>query len=493
VTLSIQYKSNKGEDKITFHIYREGSNKEVGRVEVPVPQSTEKQEVSGEWVYDYEEVRQKEGEAGPYEEKPKYYFTAKNKNGYTLQGSKLLEMGMEINLVVVDDDNVIIRDAPVEIKFKAEQKDGQIKPIDNPLQGKSDSNGAFKKADLIPDETEVTVNMPIERSYPLDSSSGKLITYPKELSQPNNNDHLVDKLNQIDGSEIIRNGSSGQNPIPADKLDIGKTNIIKLPVRYLAKTTSKSLNLSLPNGSSRSEIDFVSHVLGNTYLGTSIKIEEIQIFVQQGGRQVAGLPSLKHIQDVLNHFTVQIVDNDLGANNNSLHNTLFNAIVNDVTAFSHVINISDGVSLPNKIIFFKQGSLSNDLFIHEVFHQYQYAKDGKGDTFKKLIQEMYDNLRGSNQLSVAVQLVNPSNVGNPLPQVPPAGTLIRYNSYSYLDHANLQNKRITNLVDLQQIQTREGQARFIQDFTAAAYISGSNFGGFKGVIQTPSSGITTNL
>jgi hypothetical protein len=452
VTLSMQYKSNKQEDTITFRIYREGSDKEVGAVEIKdVDGNGERQEIRAEWTYDYKEVMDKEGEA--YQEKPKYYFTAKNKDGYTLQGDKPLEMGMEINLVVVDDDKVIIRSAPVEIKFTTEQKDARGNPIDNPLQGKSDANGAFKKTDLIPDEIEIAVNMPIERSYPLDSSSGKLITYPKDLSWPDTNDHLV-QLRQIDGGEIIRRGSSGQSPIPSDKLEMGKTNIIKLPVRYL---NNSNKYIGVPNQNQMSECEFVEYMLGNSYLTRPIKINEIQIF--------KGMPAAKQIQELLRpeNFPIDIVDTaNPNPANNGIQKQKFDQTINNQTDTQRIINISTGMSLPNGIIYIPNTNLSStydkQLFIHEVFHQYQYSQDKRG-TFKQLIQEMWDNQRGGN------------------PQLFPNDPLASYRhknsktenyfSYNYWNYAGpyIEDATKHQITDLQQIETYEGQARFMEYFT----------------------------
>jgi hypothetical protein len=490
VTLSMKYKSNKAEDKITFRIYQEGSGKEVGKMEVPVAGEEDKKSraVQVEWVYDYEEVRRKEGEQEPYREKPKYYFTAVNEDGYTLQHDKLLEMGMEIHLVVVDDDSVIIRNAPIEVKFKAEQKDGQGNPLDNPLQGKSDADGAFKKTDLIPDETEVTVNMPIERSYPLDSSSGELTIYPNGTSPSNNNDHTV-QLEQIDGSEIIQNGSCGQNPIPPDKLDLGKTNIIKLPVRYLEKTLNKNRELYLPNGQGPySEVDFVEEVIGSNYSNTPVEIKKIQIFVKPSGaqqsagtQQPAGLPSPKYMQDVLNYYytsqnTLQIKDNASAPHNGNdqLHQDLFDEFKQNEIVLGKILGFSSGMSLPNKIIFvdLTKRTLTegkNALFIHEVFHQFQYALHREEPTFTKLIQEMWDGLRGADQiqnLARQIQSIDP----NLLSQLPQADSMGGYDPYAYNRHANLSNNtNQANITNLQQIQTFEGQAQFVEEFTILAY------------------------
>jgi hypothetical protein len=449
-TLSVQYKSNKAGDKITFHIYREGSDIKVGTAaNIDANGNGERQEIKAEWSYEYKEVRDKEGEPEPYQEKPKYYFTAKNEDGYTLQHDKLLEMGMEINLVVVDDDDVIIRGAPVEIKFKAEQKDEQGNPIDNPLRGKSDAHGVFKKTDLIPDEIEVTVNMPIERSYPLDSSSGKLITYPKDLSQSNNNDHLVEKLNQIDGSEIIQNGSSGQNPIPPDKLDLGKTNIIKLPVRYLDNSNKY---ISVPTRNQMSECEFIEYILGNSYHNAPVNINRIQIY--------KGLPSPKQLKELINYYQVSLTD------------SRFSTVISSEQNIRNMMTGTPAISLPNGIIyipFIGGAPYDKAVFVHEAFHQFQYIHGELNniDIFKGLVQEMWDNKNNQN-----------------------------YNSYAYLSHAGQNVSSVTNIQSLEQITTLEGRARFMEDFVRTVCGQGQiSLSDFKPALDTnkSTSGINTRV
>jgi hypothetical protein len=127
-----------------------------------------------------------------------------NKDGYTLQQDKFLEIGMEINLVVVDDDDVIIPDAPIEIKFE--------NILNNSYNIETNENGECKTSIFIPDNMSITVVAPIERLLPIQP-------LPTYLSTGNSQ---MIRLNTIDGNEILTNND----------INIERINIIKLPIKY---------------------------------------------------------------------------------------------------------------------------------------------------------------------------------------------------------------------------------------------------------------------
>jgi hypothetical protein len=159
------------------------------------------------------------------------------------------------------------------------------------------------------------------------------------------------------------------------------------------------------------------------------------------------MPGAKYLQDLLGYFPVTITST---ANPDpALYNTpqdAFNAIKGSVNNIGGMIP-STGMSLPSGIIFIDPSGRPgedivayNALFIHEVFHQFQYAASGRQQAFKGLIQEMWDN------------------------QFDPG-----YDPYVYSLRYVPTVPGQTNILHLQEIKTMEGQAEFIEDLVRTYY------------------------
>jgi hypothetical protein len=191
------------------------------------------------------------------------------------------------------------------------------------------------------------------------------------------------------------------------------------------------------------------------------------------------MPGAKYLQDLLGYFPVTITST---ANPDpALYNTpqdAFNAIKGSVSDIQGMIP-STGMSLPSGIIFIdpsgRPGGINefNALFIHEVFHQFQYEAHGGRQAFEDLIREMWDNKFKSG-----------------------------YDSYIYKDHFSTTTKDPQLISDLQQIKTMEGQAEFIEDLIRTYYMLNPNhstehsnmaYSNYLTVIKNQNSGINTGF
>jgi hypothetical protein len=414
---------------------------------------------------------------------------------------------MEIRLTVVDDDGAIIGKAKIDIAV--EETDEQGNKNTKITEAEANTEGQYKLEGLIPGKATITVRTPIERPY-LTGTDGK----PKKYAVDQDNDNEVRALEQIDGSEEIENEAEAQggnqNQI-VYKFDPGKNNVVKLPVRYLEKNIRKNRGLTFPGSNTTiSEVTFVEKILGRSYRGKSIDIERIQIFVPlaQGvpvstpqTHQYGGVPSVKQIQELLQHPNFQVAIVDSLSINNVLQENRFNQILNNPSSLQKILEASPGMSLPNGIIYIPPVSSTryartdnvsyNAVFIHEVFHQFQYNAgnaSNRQNVFNSLMQEMWDNLRGK-----TIQNTNRNIIEFILGIVPPNDDMKNkflfdhggrgsYDSYEYQNFIGLTfnpSSRDPALVtDLQRIKTLEGQAQFIEDFTLA-YLRNGNLSPFK--------------
>jgi hypothetical protein len=180
-----------------------------------------------------------------------------------------------------------------------------------------------------------------------------------------------------------------------------------------------------------------------------------------------------------------------------------------------ILNDTPAMSLPNGIIYVAPPNLLSAgsvqypnaratvdeycaIFIHEVFHQFQYQcadEAAKKSTFNQLIQEMWDNMRGkivgtiqNTNINIIEQILGGS--GDPMLNfLSNAGSIagagkVTYDPYAFqyfigLPSSGIPAIRDASLVrDLQQISTLEGQARFIEDF-ALAYIDNQDLTPYK--------------
>jgi hypothetical protein len=404
LVVSIHCRNGGGQTKIKFAVYqkKEDGTYEKKQEGLEGTKNEGEDKYTLEWKYEYsgEELKSK----------PVVYIKAYGDNtGET--DSKEIEIGMDIKLVVVDADNVILGKAKIDIEFsKNEQKDEQGNQSKRFSDMEADSEGKYQWEELIPDQVTIMVRTPIERPFTIEK---------RNINQTN--DEILIPLSMIDGSEPLTNFNNG-------KIDNGKTNIIKLPVRFLNST----------------ECTDIKHILGDTYFGTPINVESIQIIERD--------PTVKQIKELLRHFNItidpqftdSIIQSEIGGR---------------------------GMSLPNGIIYLPQiyyGSELTALLVHEAFHQYQYGYYGKQNTYNKLVAEMSDDkLSRQNPYEYNTPRISGSSV-------PP----------------------VTNILSLEQIQTYEGRAAFIQHF-AFAYYGGATpfpFADYKPAMRNgQQSGINTNV
>jgi hypothetical protein len=416
--LSVKCKSNQPGERIHFRIYNNSNDALIVMTDtVDVTDGIARVE----WVYNYNKVREEKNE---YQAPPKFYFVPVTDRGYKLQGGPLLEMSMEICITVVDANHIIMIDdytsskGIINLEFSTEQTIDKKK--DKVFDVKTDKNGGCKQDGLIPCDVTVKVKTPIERKYTDE-------TYPKDIDNPGPEDSIIDTLDQIDGHESITT-ARGNNKC----LDAGKINVIKLPVRYL---DSVNRTINIPNQMDKmTEVQFVEHILGRSYFGTPIKIEEIQVF--------DGMPTGKQVKEIITNL--QIAVNSYSDIPSFID--VLNAQSGSVITPDTIIQGSIAMSLPNGIIYLPSGAESqpnrqNTLFIHEVFHQFQYQQaSNKGLVFQELLQEMWDHKIGR-----------------------------RYDPYNYKGDKNPRVQFIYQIADLEKIKTLEGRAQFIQDFTKAYY------------------------
>ncbi|MDR0376918.1 MAG: hypothetical protein LBH70_03905 [Spirochaetaceae bacterium] len=103
------------------------------------------------------------------------------------------------------------------------------------------------------------------------------------------------------------------------------------------------------------EYEFVEHMLGNSYQDNRIAIERIQIF------SALRLPPEKQVKELLGqrNFPVTIIDTahpadpSLNAIQNQQFENLLRTNILRNTSMGDIINISDGMSLPNDIVYLK--------------------------------------------------------------------------------------------------------------------------------------------
>jgi hypothetical protein len=406
--------------KVKFAVYQKKND--VGYEKAPDELEGTKTEgedrYTVEWKYEYsgEELKSK----------PKILFKAYGDEIEEIAGNEI-EIGMDIKLVVVDDDNVVLGKAKIDIEFtKNDQKDKQGNQSKKFSDLEADSEGKYQWEGLIPDQVAITVRTPIERPYPV-GANGEL---KKHTVKPDT-DKVIDTLSKIDGSEPIKNkiASTSQNQAantnqnPVHELDMGKLNVVKLPVRYLNKTTA---NISVPNRASMTECQFIEYILGSAYHNTPVDIPKVQIY--------KGLPSPKQLKELINKYQVSLTD------------PRFSSAISSEQSIGGMMAGTPAISLPNGIIYIPLTIGSPDqkaLFVHEVFHQFQYTHGvlNNIDIFKGLIQEMWDDKTNPN-----------------------------YDPYDYRLHAGLTSSDpLTDILSLEQIVTLEGRAQFIEDFVLTVY------------------------
>jgi hypothetical protein len=304
---------------------------------------------------------------------------------------------MELKIVIVDDTNVIIKKAPVSI---------HIINQDNTIDINTDDDGTYTLALLPADRVEISVKAPVEREYPLDEA-GRLKRYAISAG-----DNKIE-MTQIDGSEKI------------EVLALEKTNVIKLPVRYLKQD----------------EIDDVYEILGNHYFDTRININEIQLFKYDITRNITGNPTAKQLREILVYFGIAIPRCFQG---------MPDAVIEE--------GLKAGLSLPNGVIYlpriawFTSPLQFRARLVHEAFHQYQYQRGGA----QKILQELIDEM---NRMYIeAQQGLNSKNNNKQY-----------YDPYQYERYAGVNITSKTNIRSLEQIQTLEGKAQFIEDFALATF------------------------
>jgi hypothetical protein len=148
-----------------------------------------------------------------------------------------------------------------------------------------------------------------------------------------------------------------QNSIPApatvsgtniiNNFDLGKLNVIILPIRYLEETAALNKITMSEFSDPISEVKFVEHMLGDEYFDTPIGINQIQIF--------AGMPSAKQVRELIENFPVSIVDTAKSNPNpadNAAQKQIFDLRFNNQSDAQRIINFSTAMSLPNGIIYF---------------------------------------------------------------------------------------------------------------------------------------------
>jgi hypothetical protein len=267
--------------------------------------------------------------------KPHVYFTAKIKGEDDEISSETIELSMEIRIVVVDHNDVlVIEDKPnnpiIEIKFEAKQENDKGEETEE-IAGKPDSKGEYRLGGLTPCTFDMRVKAPIERKYT-----------DEKIPAASADENLIE-INEIDGSKTIAYGSGGEY-----NFELGKTNVIKLPVRYLDS----------------GEIDLIRKILGDMYFNTTIKIECIQIIKRN--------PTEKQLRELCNYFNIPIPSEF-------------------TPAAIHDLITDRGMSLPNDIIYLYNPNNSplemDALLVHEAFHQYQYKEGGEQAVFFNLIDE----------------------------------------------------------------------------------------------------------
>jgi hypothetical protein len=151
------------------------------------------------------------------------------------------------------------------------------------------------------------------------------------------------------------------------------------------------------------------------------------------------------------------------------------------------------------------------VFVHEVFHQYQYRIDGEVETFKRFIQEMWDNMRGYDLINPILDRIDNTHSGRTEPladrSVYPThpsrqhqGAQGGYCSYNYENFigrpmgAPLLDYKNDIVEHLQKISVLEGQAQFLEEFTLD-YLSNESLTRFRRALYTNNgkSGIFTSV
>jgi len=174
------------------------------------------------------------------------------------------------------------------------------------------------------------------------------------------------------------------------------------------------------------QINLITKVLGTEYQDTDIDLSQLEFF-ERG-------PTVDEVRDAAESVDVAL--------------PMSNDVIEDAIA-------RRGMSLPDGTIFMPEGARRSStgeqaLFIHEVFHQFQYQGGDATTVFAKLLGEalQYENSK-----------INP-DVMSP---------------YSFLPD-------VETLFD---IPTLEGQASFIEEFSFA-YLSGQNTTSFSTILQNTS-------
>jgi hypothetical protein len=441
LAVSVKCRNGGEQTKVKFAVYQKkndgGYEKAADELEGAKTEGEDRYTV--EWKYEYsgEELKSR----------PMVYIKAYGDN-IEEADSKEIEIGMDIKLVVVDDDNVVLGKAKIDIEFsKNDQEDKQGNQSKKFPGLEADGGGKYQWEGLIPDQAIITVRTPVERPYPLDANGG----LKKHTVNPDT-DKMIDTLNKIDGNDLIKNKIAGTiqnqtantNQNQVHELDMGKLNVIKLPVRYL----------------NQGERDLVEEILGDQYFSTHIKTKQIQIYRFDTGGGITGNPTVKQLREVLQAYSLNEPLCFRGQSDNYIET-----------------NLQNGLSLPTGIIYlpniswFTDNNQLNARLVHEVFHQYQYKSGNERGVFQTLIDEM-DQFLG--------------RINDPY----------EYQKFATsFDSSGVGIK--SSIGSLEQIGTLEGKAQFIEDFALAHY--GVQPAKYKISDYTPAmtnsagSGITTNV
>jgi hypothetical protein len=317
VYLSITCKTNRADEELRFTVYYENGELATGNIE-----EVEKKDgkYRARWEYKHNPNKEPDGE------KPRFYFEARSKSGYKLQGCPLLEIRLQIRIIAVDLKQIImVDDYPqtkgiIHLNFTKEQTiDGKT---GTEFDVKVDNSGSYVQDDLLPCDVTVTVKTPIKRKH-------SATTYPADVNNPSTDDNIIKELVQLDGHEEIKKDNG---------LDVGKNNVIVLPVRFLERIVDIYDKIFLPDGTGPvSECDFVELMIGTTYKGRAINVDGLQYY--------EGVPTSKQLQELFSIYPVTIRDTS-PAHNHAQQSKDFNDIISNQTIFDAVLHGSPGMSLP---------------------------------------------------------------------------------------------------------------------------------------------------